>query len=158
MACRRHGGGTARSIEKCRHFEIGLAVAFASGYEPRAWVGRLASWVWSLSSPEPFRSVKSVFIRVQIATVRCMRSLCASAPLRLCVKTAMVRCLRVRCLRVLVPSWLRRLYGFATRKVSHWATSPVSKPIATSAAMQEVLRRCDGFAGYDNPVLITGES
>jgi DNA-binding NtrC family response regulator len=29
--------------------------------------------------------------------------------------------------------------------------------IATSTAIQDVLRRCDGFAGYDNPVLITGE-
>ena len=36
--------------------------------------------------------------------------------------------------------------------------APSSRVVATSPAMQEVLRRCDGFAGYDNPVLITGES
>jgi two-component system NtrC family response regulator len=36
--------------------------------------------------------------------------------------------------------------------------SPTSRVIATSAAMQDVLRRCDGFACYDNPVLIHGES
>ena len=36
--------------------------------------------------------------------------------------------------------------------------APSSRVIATSRAMQDVLCRCDGFAGYDNPVLITGES
>jgi DNA-binding NtrC family response regulator/tetratricopeptide (TPR) repeat protein len=36
--------------------------------------------------------------------------------------------------------------------------APASRVVATSPAMQEVLRRCDGFAGYDNPVLISGES
>jgi DNA-binding NtrC family response regulator/tetratricopeptide (TPR) repeat protein len=46
----------------------------------------------------------------------------------------------------------RRPGPFSTRH------APCSRVIATSAAMQEVLRRCDGFARYDNPVLITGES
>lgn len=41
---------------------------------------------------------------------------------------------------------------FSTRR------APSSRVIATSVAMQEVLRRCDGFACYDNPVLIYGES
>lgn len=41
---------------------------------------------------------------------------------------------------------------FSTRR------APASRVIATSAAMQDVLRRCDGFACYDNPVLIYGES
>ncbi len=36
--------------------------------------------------------------------------------------------------------------------------APSTRIIATSSAMQDVLRRCDGFACYDNPVLIYGES
>jgi DNA-binding NtrC family response regulator/tetratricopeptide (TPR) repeat protein len=48
----------------------------------------------------------------------------------------------------------------AVRKPGVFSTrhAPASRVIAASAAMQEVLRRCDGFAGYDNPVLIVGES
>ena len=41
---------------------------------------------------------------------------------------------------------------FSTRR------APASRVVAASAAMQDVLRRCDGFACYDNPLLITGES
>ncbi len=35
--------------------------------------------------------------------------------------------------------------------------APASRVVAVSAAMQQVLRRCDGFARYDNPVLLMGE-
>ncbi len=36
--------------------------------------------------------------------------------------------------------------------------APSSRVIAVSPAMQQTLRRCDGFAAYDTPVLICGES
>ena len=35
--------------------------------------------------------------------------------------------------------------------------APASRVIAVSAAMQQTLRRCDGFARYDAPVLLSGE-
>ena len=35
--------------------------------------------------------------------------------------------------------------------------APSSRVVAVSAAMRQVLRRCDGFAAYDGPVLIHGE-
>ncbi len=41
---------------------------------------------------------------------------------------------------------------FSTRR------APVSRVIAVSRAMQQTLRRCDGFARYDTPVLICGET
>jgi len=40
---------------------------------------------------------------------------------------------------------------FSTRR------APVSRVIAVSPAMQQTLRRCDGFARYDTPVLLYGE-
>jgi len=42
--------------------------------------------------------------------------------------------------------------NFSTRQ------APASRVIAVSRAMQQTLRRCDGFARYDTPVLICGES
>ncbi len=36
--------------------------------------------------------------------------------------------------------------------------APTTRVIAVSSAMQQVLRTCDGFAKYDTPVLISGES
>ena len=36
--------------------------------------------------------------------------------------------------------------------------SPATRIVAVSAAMQQVVRRCDGFARYDSPVLIRGEN
>ncbi len=42
--------------------------------------------------------------------------------------------------------------NFCTRQ------APSSRVIAVSRAMQQTLRRCDGFARYDTPVLICGET
>ncbi len=42
--------------------------------------------------------------------------------------------------------------SFSTRR------APASRVIAVSATMQQTLRRCDGFARYDMPVLIRGET
>jgi DNA-binding NtrC family response regulator len=36
--------------------------------------------------------------------------------------------------------------------------APATRIVAVSTAMQQVVRRCDGFARYDSPVLIRGES
>lgn len=62
----------------------------------------------------------------------------------------------------LVQDLARRKYAGreAVRRPSVFSNrhAPASRVIATSTAMQEVLRRCDGFASYDNPVLIAGES
>lgn len=41
---------------------------------------------------------------------------------------------------------------FSTRR------APISRVVAVSASMQQTLRRCDGFARYDTPVLLCGES
>lgn len=42
--------------------------------------------------------------------------------------------------------------SFSTRQ------APASRVVAVSRAMQQTLRRCDGFARYDTPVLISGET
>ena len=36
--------------------------------------------------------------------------------------------------------------------------APATRVIAVSESMQQVLRRCDGYSRYDNPVLLSGES
>lgn len=55
----------------------------------------------------------------------------------------------------------RRLFGpdrKPRRKSFSARRAPSSRVVAVSAAMQDTLRRCDGFARYETPVLIGGET
>ncbi len=54
--------------------------------------------------------------------------------------------------RLVGPDRLPSKGSFSTKR------APASRVIAVSKAMQQTLRRCDGFARYDTPVLISGET
>jgi len=53
--------------------------------------------------------------------------------------------------RLFGPNRKPRQGSFSTRR------APSSRVVAVSVAMQETLRRCDGFARYETPVLVCGE-